>query len=526
MKRNIFLRSLSTLIAGCIFCGMLTGCAGNSDQTASGVAAEGESSTEVSDVGTDVESGWNGDISHIILTYLTMGSEPADLDKVEAAVNEISIPEAGVEIEFKPVGIMDSLTQYTTWIASGERVDLMLLAFQDISTYIYQGMLEPLTDIIPVNAPKLAAKAKELDLYGASIVDGDIYGITTPSNKYGHGGSYLVKKALLDETGLGYKNRDIITLDELGEIFAKIKENHPDIYPCGVVGSQIITPYMFTTEPLGADSNSGVLLGTDSTTVVDLYETEEYYDFLKHMREWYEAGYIVRDAAASDITHLEYFSSGTTAGYFADYEHLMRQEAEDRCGEEVIQLTLTDVYTSAASRTGAYWTVPVTSTDPAGAMRFVDLLGTNADVANLLQWGIEGVHYVFVDEANIPGLITFPEGVDAASSGYYNTLGFWGDKSMVYYRDIDVAPSSFEEQNKKALANPTKGIGFCYDSRDMTNQIIAITSVVQEYRAALETGSADLEPTYKEFINKLKASGIDEVIADKQAQFDAWLAQQ
>ena len=50
--------------------------------------------------------------------------------------------------------------------------------------------------------------------------------------------------------------------------------------------------------------------------------------------------------------------------------------------------------------------------------------------------------------------------------------------------------------------------------------------MITEYQPALETGSADLESTYQAFIDKLKANGIDEIIADKQAQFDEWLAQQ
>lgn len=60
----------------------------------------------------------------------------------------------------------------------------------------------------------------------------------------------------------------------------------------------------------------------------------------------------------------------------------------------------------------------------------------------------------------------------------------------------------------------------------MTNQIIAVEAVINEYVPALTTGSADLEPTYAEFISKLEANGINEIIADKQAQFDAWLKEQ
>ena len=38
---------------------------------------------------------------------------------------------------------------------------------------------------------------------------------------------------------------------------------------------------------------------------------------------------------------------------------------------------------------------------------------------------------------------------------------------------------------------------------------------------ALESGRVDLDSSYPEFIQALKDAGIDTVIADKQAQFDA-----
>ena len=77
-----------------------------------------------------------------------------------------------------------------------------------------------------------------------------------------------------------------------------------------------------------------------------------------------------------------------------------------------------------------------------------------------------------------------------------------------------------------ALGRRTKGYGFCYDASNMTDKITAIDAVIQEYVPALTTGSADLESTYASFIDKLEANGMNELVADKQAQFDAWLAQQ
>ena len=52
------------------------------------------------------------------------------------------------------------------------------------------------------------------------------------------------------------------------------------------------------------------------------------------------------------------------------------------------------------------------------------------------------------------------------------------------------------------------------------------TTVVAQYQASLETGSADLDTVYPEFIAALKANGIDDVVKAKNAWFQEWLKQQ
>jgi putative aldouronate transport system substrate-binding protein len=46
--------------------------------------------------------------------------------------------------------------------------------------------------------------------------------------------------------------------------------------------------------------------------------------------------------------------------------------------------------------------------------------------------------------------------------------------------------------------------------------------VKTQYANALETGTIDPKDKLAEFISKLKAAGIDKIIAEKQKQLDAW----
>lgn len=47
-----------------------------------------------------------------------------------------------------------------------------------------------------------------------------------------------------------------------------------------------------------------------------------------------------------------------------------------------------------------------------------------------------------------------------------------------------------------------------------------------QYYCGLDCGSVDPETAIPEFNQALKDAGIDEIIAEKQAQYDAWKAAQ
>ena len=456
------------------------------------------------------------DVKHIIVTYDTLGITPADLGKVQDAVNARTIPEIGVEVEFKAVSAYDAFALFPTWIGTGERVDLMMPLLQDLRTYADQGMILPLDDLIAENAPHLTELIAQFPaITGNNIIDGETYAVLTVPNLTGQGGGYIIGQQFVDEVDWEYDPARVYTFEELDELFALIKEKHPDIYPCGVVtagktGSEFAYSHGAYDTLSGSPNYSGVLMGTDSTTFVDLFETEEYQEYINYLRNWYKARYIHPDSATMDGSVTSLKNAGVTAGYFMVSAPIQR-------GENDYIIRLSEPYTCSAGAGG--WVIPITAKEPEAAIRFLDLVWSDADLANLIQWGIEGEHYVMQDE-NI-GYIVFPEGIDATTSGYYNTLGLWGDTRKIYIWTPTSAQADNDAYSAEALQNCTQGIGISYSMTNVTNEIAALSAVIAQYVPALESGSVDVDVYYPKFIEALKAAGIDSVIADKQAQFDA-----
>ena len=86
-----------------------------------------------------------------------------------------------------------------------------------------------------------------------------------------------------------------------------------------------------------------------------------------------------------------------------------------------------------------------------------------------------------------------------------------------YYTDMMEAPKQ---------AKFSEAMGFVFDSAAVYDQMAACTTVVAEYRDALLYGLVDVDSYLDKFNEELKAAGIDEIVAEEQKQFDAWLAAQ
>lgn len=80
------------------------------------------------------------------------------------------------------------------------------------------------------------------------------------------------------------------------------------------------------------------------------------------------------------------------------------------------------------------------------------------------------------------------------------------------------------EFNKNAQSSPAKG--FVWDNSGVLNEVTACNNVVEKYRAGLLTGCLDPETAIPQMNQELEAAGINTIIEAKQAQLDAWLAEQ
>lgn len=464
---------------------------------------------------------------HIIITVQTLeNSRMEDLDLVIEAVNNITVPEIGVFVDVRLVDAIDAFSQYPLWISNGESIDLMILNYQDITTYIGKGMLIPLDDLLQEYGADIRY-IMETDGYmltEGSIVKGEAYGVANVPAAVGGGGGIWVPERVLEEGGLSYDKNHIYSLDELTEYFSAWKTLYPEKYPLGQITSgnaySTLPYYVKNMDSLGGDMITGVLIEEGSTEIVNLFESDNYYEYLEYLRKWYLAGYIYPDAAITDTGIIEFIKSGVVMSY--PLSSIPGMGMDEAFGENIVCMRTTEVMNSAQYSKSGFWVIPITSNSPEAAMKFLNMMFLDTRICNLISWGIEGEHYVIADEES--GMITYPEGLSSSTVGYLNPMGLYGDYRKSYFQGFPKLREEYQEYSSEALNNPFGIRGIVYSTENVNKQILAVQKVVEKYVPILESGSVDLDVYYPVFIKELKTAGMDEIIIDKQRQLDEWLA--
>ncbi|MNP39727.1 hypothetical protein D3C76_1333150 [compost metagenome] len=63
-----------------------------------------------------------------------------------------------------------------------------------------------------------------------------------------------------------------------------------------------------------------------------------------------------------------------------------------------------------------------------------------------------------------------------------------------------------------------------FDPTPIKTQLANCSAVITEMVPALSSGSVDPEKVLPDFLKRLKTAGVDDIIKEKQAQYDAWKA--
>ena len=165
---------------------------------------------------------------------------------------------------------------------------------------------------------------------------------------------------------------------------------------------------------------------------------------------------------------------------------------------------------------------PRTCANPEGAMKFLNLLNTDAYLRNLVGLGIEGKHYEKIDDFHF----RYMDGKTRDEMGYYSWPYTQGNVYITM--QIEGTPDDIYEKYKEfdERALRAQQFGFVFNSENVKTECANLGNVYNEFITALQVGAIDPEVYLPQALDKRKVAGVDKVIAEMQMQFDAWKATQ
>lgn len=463
------------------------------------------------------------DYDQVTFAYATMNNVPSEegLESVQEAVNEITREKIGVEVTLKPITLADYSQSVSLSLQGGVKIDIFQTIY-NFSESISNGMLLDISDLID----EYGKETKELvgdEWLQTCTSDGSLYGI--PVYKAGASKGYFVcREDILEEMGID--TSDITSPEDLTDLFAKVHEAYPDMTVLapmtqGRLGENLLWENI---DYLSDSDNQafGVLLN-DELKVQNLYDSELFEDNCNLIRDWYEAGYVMKDAATTTSSTSELFSSGNYFGTFT--AHAFPTEALGEYmtalyGYPMKAIPISEPYITTSTINLVDWGIASNTKVPEAAMKFLNLTYTDPDVINLLIYGIEGRDYVLDEE----GHAGYPEGADSTTVPYTAMMssGIMGNSFIMHLSQgvSEEMNKEMEEANKTATTSPA--LGFSFDPSSVSVQYTAVSNVANQYLPGLLCGSVDPETELPKFQKALEDAGCQDIIEEKQNQLDAW----
>lgn len=498
----------------------LTGC-GKEEAPASAPAEESKApasteaaTTEEAAASTEAKE----ELEPAEISWLLRIPEQEDGDKVLEKVNELIKDDLNATLDiqfFDPVAYPEKTKLK---IASGEEFDIMFTsAGYGYFDYASKGAYVPLDDLLPKYAPETYKMIPE-GFWDATRVDGKIYGV--PNYQIAARQTTMtIRKDIVEKYDIDMSA--IKTMEDLEPILAMLKENEPD--KKFIMGAPSLnyfdTMNYLGLEGIGADGTPGCIeIDGTELKVVNQYEHPSFVQLCQTLKKYEEAGYINKDLAlVDDLTELQK-NGEILVSPLGNYKPGCEAEFLARYGYESVNAIITEPYVNTTSILGTMQAISRTSEDPERALMFIEKVNTDPELYNTIVYGLEGEHYTKTGDKNI----------EVKEDSKYKTNVPWmiGNTFNGYLLPGNTEEVYTETKELNENAKVSRIMGFNFNPEPVKAEISQCQTIVDKYcLKGLEYGMFDdVDATLAKMNEELRAAGMDKVIAEKQAQLDAWAA--
>lgn len=437
------------------------------------------------------------------------GEKPLNYTNLMKIINERIKKEIGVTLDIQYIGWGEYDKKMSVITASEEYYDIAFAS--NYRNNAQKGVYKDLTTLAPQFSKETFENLNPYYIKG-NTVNGKLFSLPVNANVYGQTRmafeEELVNKYQLDLS-------EIKGIQDLEPLLSVIKEKEPGIVPINFgphtrVGQM---DYIYNDQlPLGIDTS------VDSLKIINPYkESKQMVKDLVTMHRYYQKGFLDKDAAILEndipVTEKGWFVRFPTQGPFDHGDMALSKTA----GREIVSVPLSKPIIDNRQIFVSNFVISNHSNYPEKALEVLNLINTDRELLTTMVYGLENEGWKKTAEDRIKVLHDYHPSKTIG--------GAWsiGDNEKIYL-DEDVTASQVAERRASITqAEVSPLLGFNFEATKVTKEIMAVTSIMNQYLTPLHSGTIDPNKTLPALNQKLEDAGLLIVQKEMQKQFDIFL---
>lgn len=474
------------------------------------------------------------------LKSITMGTEPqSGMDEFYKKLDELTIKDLGATIRFDFIPWGDEKNQISRAIVAKEYDLYVGGGWSDYPNFAQKNAfadLKPLLGQVPELVKHYDGALERVEL------NGKLFGIPQFGKPGAGTEGILYREDLRKEWNLP-EIKDFATLEQY---LYKAKEGFPNTPMIndprvGYRIFQMIAGDKYIFAPLTQMQGTVLTVSTmdEPYKAINVYETPEFKEAVSIAKKWYDDGIIAHDILAAQGNETDKtkqlmlagkkpleFSNHfwAVSGSYVPPLKVEHPEYEFGWLDFGIDLSPGNVWMPSLTLTTTAISVGAHSKNTETALKFIEKAHTDRAYYDLLQYGVEGIHYNLVDgTVNNNGIDdkNRKPGWTGLNDGFMNYVAKFPGEWQAYADKMEKEGAPLAEKNG---VYPYEGFNFDTSmlSAELSSLETARTQYIQPWTAGIVKKSIDED--LEVAIKQLNSAGLEKYMAELQKQLDEFAA--
>jgi putative aldouronate transport system substrate-binding protein len=463
------------------------------------------------------------DLKHVTLRFYFFGDKRAETDKVWDTIAEKYKDKLNCDFEINFIPGTDYINKINTMAASGDDWDMNFdgdwLAY---SQMVNKEAYLDITELLPKYAPDLYAKYQELGTLSAATVNDKVVALpwTMSMNQRPF---FKWRSDIAEASGVKIDNDSVKTVEEYDAVLHQLAAANPDKKILERAFKELFLAKYELADI--AYHNYVIDLNDPTCKAVPFEQTDAYKDLATYAKKWQDDGIIWKDVLVDQTDRNQMINEGLLITHMPSHEWVFAARPFTDANATVgYSLMYPDHKFADRTPLANVVAINANAKNPERTLMFLNLLETDKELYDLVQYGIEGETYVLDGET-----AKYPEGMDGASSNYMEWGGQWGLWKPQFMRPNPTYGNDFWKKEAEFATLPNNVSspldGFFADSSNVDNEVTRRDQVWAENNSIIQVGMVDdATKAVNDLVTKMKDAGTDTITANLQKQIDAFLA--